>query len=75
MSTHSNPPILKEYSTTPLVATGTLADIEQEVILDVVPKKVVILKGKLIKVPRRPPELGLSDVNLAGLPREGEGLH
>jgi hypothetical protein len=72
MSTHSNPPILKECATTPLVPTETLADVEQEVTLDLSPKKVVILKGKLIKIPRRPPELGLSDVDLAGLPREGD---
>jgi hypothetical protein len=72
MWTHSNPPLLNECTLTPLVLTETLADVEQEVIVDLLPKKVVILKGKLIKVPRRPPELGLSDVDLAGLPREGD---
>lgn len=49
-----------------------IADIERNATLEVSPKKVVLLKGKLIEVPRRLPELGLSSNDLAGLGCEGD---
>ena len=71
MAIQSDHPTTKELGTTPFVPMETLADIERDAVLDVSPKKVALLKGKLIVVPRRPPELGLSEADLAGLTREG----
>ena len=60
----------RETTSTP-PPTETLADIEQDVVIDVPPKKVIRVKGKFVKVPRQPPELGLSEIDLAGLSCEG----
>ena len=65
-------PTTKECETKPFVPMEALADIEQDTTLEVSPKKVAFLKGRLIQVPRRPPELGLSEADLAGLTCEGD---
>ena len=67
-----NHPNTQELETPLFVPMEALASIERDAILDVSPKKVALLKGRLIEVPRRPPELGLSEADLAGLTREGD---
>ena len=62
----------KELESTPFVPIEALADIERDAIIDVPPKKVALLKGKLTQVPRRPPELALSEADFAGLSREDD---
>jgi hypothetical protein len=62
----------QELETTAFVPMETLADIERDATLDVSPKKVAFLKGKLIVMPRRPPELGLSEADFVGLAHEGD---
>ncbi len=71
MEISSDRPNTKEFAASVLVPMEALADIERNATLEVSPKKVVILKGKLIEVPRRSPELGLSKADLAGLGGEG----
>ena len=72
MRSPAHRPNTQELETTPFVPMEVLADIERDVIVNVSPKKVAYLKGKLLVVPRRPPELGLSEADLAGLTCEGD---
>ena len=71
MSIPADHPTANELETSPFVPMEALADIERDAIVDVSPKKVAFLKGKLIAVPRRLPELGLSEADFAGLDCEG----